>query len=116
MYIPRPSYTASGNGNALSPSVIAQRNQTAERFSRAQDTYVIAVGLHLCHTCPAKARTMCLDDANCCSISALSYVHQWCAAVSCACAGMVLLAVGGIAATIEMRKYDLRATQAGRIP
>ncbi|CAL5221713.1 g3954 [Coccomyxa viridis] len=35
-------------------------------------------------------------------------------AVSCAFAGVVLLAVGGIAATIEMRKYELRAAQAGQ--
>ncbi len=40
---------------------------------------------------------------------------MWCAAVSCAFAGVVLLAVGGIAATIEMRKYELRAAQAGKL-
>ena len=34
--------------------------------------------------------------------------------MSCAFAGLVLLAVGGIAATIEMRKYELRAAQAGK--
>lgn len=36
-----------------------------------------------------------------------------CAAVSCACAGLILLAIGGIAATLEMRKLELRSAPAG---
>ena len=42
-----------------------------------------------------------------------SLTCQCSAAVSCACAGFVLLAVGGIAATIELQKYELRSAQAG---
>jgi hypothetical protein len=36
-----------------------------------------------------------------------------CAAVSCACAGLILLAIGGIAATLEIRKFELRSAPAG---
>lgn len=46
MYMPRPSYTASGGSNTPSPSQLVQRNQTVDRFDKSQDTYVIAVGVH----------------------------------------------------------------------
>ncbi len=55
MYMPKPPYAAPGSGNALSPSQSAQNNQTLDRFNRTQDTYVIAIGVHMCpcaSTCP----------------------------------------------------------------
>ena len=41
--------------------------------------------------------------------TALLTVPRCCAAVSCASVAIILLAVGGIAATVEMRKLELRA-------
>ena len=48
MYIPKPPYAAPGSGYAPSQSQPAQNNQTLDRFNRTQDTYVIAIGVHLC--------------------------------------------------------------------
>ena len=61
MYMPTPSYGASWD--APSPSQLDQRNQTVDRFNRTQDTYVIAIGVQLCHA-PVVAHMNCIGRLN----------------------------------------------------
>ena len=63
VYIPGPSFEAPASSSAPSPSQLAQNNHTVDPFNRAQDTYVIAVGLYLCHM-PVNASSIFRDASR----------------------------------------------------